>query len=104
MITKWLMGGLGLAAAVFAGMAFWQMERADGLADENATLSRNVATFERAAEQAALAKEVAKANAKRWEKRAAEYQAALEDLTEGVEDAPLDPALRDRLNRILRTP
>ena len=103
-MMKYLTAALGLLAIAAGGFGVMQMLRAGVLADENARLARNAEVMERAAEQASEARAVAKAHAKRWERRAAEYQAALDELTEGVEDAPLDPALRDRVNRILRNP
>lgn len=101
MIGRWIMGGLGAAVAAFAALAYVQSERADALAAKNASLSRTVAVYKAQAEQAAEARRVAQAHAERWQARAAEYEAELADLTKGVKDAPLDPRLRDRLNRLL---
>ena len=95
-----------MGAAVLAAMgAVWYVMdlRADkaALAAQNAALSRSLAAVAEQAEQSRLAREVEAARAERFAARSAELSQAIEDIfTGGIPDAPLNPDLADRINRL----
>jgi len=98
-LTVALCAALGLSGAL--GWLWWAAKaRNDALVAQNADLQRSVMVLRAAEAQAAEAHAVAKAAAARWERRAAEIQQTLNTLTEGIEDAPLDPDLADRINQL----
>jgi len=68
---------------------------------ENASLSRSIAVLEDSRAQARLAADVARAEAQRERKKAAEYDALRKALIDGDEDAELPPFFRDWLSDLL---
>lgn len=100
MIRLYIIGG-AVAAAV--GALWWQSGTIDRLREDNASLSRSVDALGMQADQAALARDVAAARAKAAQKREAAKDKTIEEIRNlelgECADAPIDPALRDLLNR-----
>ncbi|WP_068115223.1 hypothetical protein [Tropicimonas marinistellae] len=77
-------------ALVAGGLGFlWQAEKG-----QRALVDRDREALQRRADQAALARDVAKAHARRMERELADHRAALAALShEDIPDAALDPAV-----------
>jgi hypothetical protein len=102
MIGRLIIGALAIAALSFAGIALAASLRVASLSEEIARLERNALVIERVAAENSRARGIAQREAERWRLRSQEFETALSELTEGIEDAEIDIALRNRINRVLR--
>ncbi len=89
------------------GWAFWlrgdlAAARADltAVQDDLAKARRSNAALQEQIAQSRLAREVEAARAARAREAAAAVQAEIETIYRTINDAPLDPALADRINRV----
>lgn len=92
-----------LAALALGGAALWLwlvVSERDALRDEVARQARSLAAMHEQIEQSRLAREVEAARAAQWQARSAELSEAIETILRGIPDAPLDPDLADRINRL----
>lgn len=89
------------AVIVLGGYAWWQSGRIAAQQAEIKRLENSVAALTLQADQTALAREVEAARARAFAERAASLSAEIEAiLTGGIPDAPLDPDLAARLDRL----
>ncbi len=94
---------LALLAAGGAALWLWLVvSERDDLRAEVARQARSLAAMEQQIEQSRLAREVEAARAAQWQARSAELNETIETILRGIEDAPLDPDLADRINGLLR--
>ncbi|QFT81151.1 hypothetical protein FIU89_11075 [Roseovarius sp. THAF27] len=103
MITRYALIAALLACLGLGGALWWQSSRVDGLKADKARLERSVQSLEAARAQARTAARVARAEADRQAKLAAEYEQVKDAFREGDFDAPLPDDFRDLLDRILRS-
>lgn len=94
-----------LTALVGGAGVWWVMDlRADltEAREAHRAALRELSTMQAVAEQSAMARDVARAEADRLRTRAAEYDQIREFILRGDDNAPLPPILRDVLDRLLR--
>lgn len=90
-----------LACVGLAGALWWQSGTIDRLRDDNARLTRSVASLEGARDQAKAAAVIAKAEAARQRAKAEEYEQVKDAFRKGDFDAPLPDDFRVLLDRLL---
>lgn len=101
MITRAVMGVLGLAICAALVWLFFVTRENASLSLQNASLERSLASLTQQATQAREAAAVARAAAKREAEIADEYEALRSALINGESDEPLPQWFVDYLDRLL---
>ena len=100
-MTRYALIAVLCALLGLGSLAWWQSGLIAAQQAENGRLRGAVAALTEQADQAALAREVEAARARAFAERAASLSAEIEAiLTGGIPDAPLDPDLAARLDRL----
>lgn len=100
-MTRYALIGALSAVIGLLGWVYVQNTNIDRLKAENASYQRSIKALETTIEQSALAREVERARAERWQERATTLNATIEAILSGdVEDEILDPRIADFINSL----
>ena len=100
-LTAYMLGAAGAVAIAAMGWASWQSNLLRVEKAENAILARSVTALEAERQAAKAARDVARAEAKRFKDQAEEYAKLREDLLRGNYDTPIPDWLTAYLERLL---